>query len=137
MVISELRLIKRCAEFRPREEIKSIPHGTRGIYVLLRRRPRLKMYDVVYVGMTNKGMRGRLHSHTRSKRKKKMWTHFSAFEVWDNIREEEVEELEGLFRHIYRKDTRANRLNRQKAFKKLRRVRENNLEKWEQKKRQK
>ena len=34
---SELRLIKRCAEFRPRDEVKLVPHNTRGIYVLLER----------------------------------------------------------------------------------------------------
>jgi hypothetical protein len=33
-----------------------------------------------------------------------------------------VTELEGLFRHIYRKDTKANRLNEQKGFKKIKTV---------------
>ena len=42
--------------------------------------------------------------------------------VWDNIREEEILELEGLFRHIYRKDARANKLNKQRGFAKLKRV---------------
>lgn len=42
---------------------------------------------------------------------------------WDNIREEEIRELEGIFRHIYRKDTRANKLNTQRSFKKLTQVR--------------
>jgi hypothetical protein len=76
------------------------------------------------------GIAGRLRSHARSERKKELWTHFSVFEVWDNITETEVAELEGLFRHIYRKDTRANRVNRQRSFKKLRTVRENQLRKW-------
>ena len=61
-------------------------------------------YDVVYVGMATQGIRGRLESHV--KRKGDLWTHFSAFEVWDNIRDEEIVELEGLFRHLYRKDSR-------------------------------
>ena len=80
--------------------------------------------DVVYVGMAGgevkSGIGGRLRSHKR--KKGKAWTHFSAFEVWDNIREDEVRELEGIFRHIYRKDSRAGKLNKQKAFNKLRHV---------------
>ncbi|GAI55889.1 unnamed protein product, partial [marine sediment metagenome] len=72
-------------------------------------------------GTKTASIRGRLRVHRR--KKGKLWTHFSAFEVWDNVGEEEVKELEGLFRHIYRKDTRANKLNRQRAFKKLSKVR--------------
>jgi hypothetical protein len=41
------------------------------------------------------------------------------FEVWDNVRDEEVVELEGLFRHNYRRDTRAGRLNIQGTSKTL------------------
>ncbi len=59
-----------------------------------------------------------------------LWSHFSVFEVWDNIREEEIRELEGILRHIYRKDARANRLAVQKSFKKLTRVRVKRLEEW-------
>ncbi len=124
MAVSELRLIKRCAEHIPQSDIKSIPAYTRGIYVLFKKHHGLDKYDVVYVGMAggNKTacIRGRLRVHKR--RKGKLWTHFSAFEVWDNIREEEIRELEGLFRHIYRKDTNANKLNQQRAYKKLLKV---------------
>jgi len=85
----------------------------------------LDKYDVVYIGMAagekTASIRGRLRVHQR--RKGKLWTHFSAYEVWDNIREDEIQELEGLFRHIYRKDTKANSLNQQRAFKKLINVR--------------
>ena len=42
---------------------------------------------------------------------------FSIFEIWDNIREDEIKELEGLFREIYKKDSSANKLNKQKGFK--------------------
>jgi hypothetical protein len=76
------------------------------------------------------GIRGRLLSHQRSKRKGTLWSHFSAFEVWDNIRNEEVAELEGLFRFIYRNDSEANALNSQKGFKRASRVRQNDLGKW-------
>lgn len=129
---SELRLVKRIAEFIPKDRAKLLPRMLRGIYVLYKQRPnggRLK-YDVQYVGMATAGMRSRLLSHTRSKRKGKLWTHFSAYEVWDNIRDEEVVELEGLFRHIYRKDSAASSLNIQKGFKKAKRVRQNDLSKW-------
>ena len=54
-----------------------------------------------------------------------LWTHFSVFEVWDKY-----PELEGLFRHIYRKDSTASRLNIQRGFKKARRVQQNDLRKW-------
>ncbi len=130
---SALRLVKRSAEFRPKEQVRLLPRRLRGIYVLYmerRERSRLK-YDVQYVGMaTRGGLQGRLTSHAKSKRKGKLWTHFSAFEVWDNVRNEEVAELEGLFRHIYRKDSAASRLNIQRGFKKAQGVRQNNLRKW-------
>ena len=74
------------------------------------------------------GIRSRLKSHAKSQTK--VWSHFSIFKVWENIREDEVEELEGLFREIYRKDKRANRFNKQKKFKKMQMVREDNLGKW-------
>jgi hypothetical protein len=133
---SELRLVRRSAEFIPKPEVKHLPRRLRGIYVLYRQR-RIQgrdKYDVLYVGMAaagrRGGLRGRLISHARSKRKGKLWSHFSAFEVWDNVRDEEVAELEGLFRHIYRKDSAANTLNLQKGFKKAKRVRQNDLTKW-------
>lgn len=132
MPASELRLIKRCAEFRPRDEVNLVPLNTRGIYVLLGEKQGGK-FEVVYVGMAggqNAGARGRMMSHSRSKTKGKLWTHFSLFEVWDNITQAEVAELEGLFRHIYRKDSRANRINKQRSFKKLKKVKFNKLKNW-------
>ena len=131
---SELRLIQRCAEYVAKDEVKSLPRRLRGLYVLYRRRHRrgMEKYDVVYVGMARAGrrggIRGRLSSHF--KRKGDLWTHFSAFVVWDNIRDDEVAELEGLFRHIYRKDSRANRLNIQRGFKRVIKTRENDLTLW-------
>jgi hypothetical protein len=132
MPASNLRLIKRYAEFCPKDSFVKVPLDTRGIYALMNEIVRLgkKKYDVVYIGMTNSGVRGRLRSHRNSKRKGKLWTHFSVFEVWDNITEAEIAELEGLFRHIYRKDTQANRVNRQRNFKKLRPLRNNKLLTW-------
>ena len=120
---SPLRLIKRSSEYIRLEDINNIPRGLRGIYVLYNRRPKLKAYDVVYVGMTfggKGGIRRRLKGHRR--KKIGLWTHCSIFEVWDNIRDDEIIELEGLFRHIYKMDSRANKLNKQRGFKKLKMV---------------
>lgn len=126
MAVSQLKLIKHCVEFVPKDEVKNVPRRTRGVYVLFKYRPRLDKYDVVYIGMAGgekkAGIGGRLATHKR--KKGDLWTHFSIFEVWDNIREDEVRELEGIFRHIYRRDNRANRLNVQRSFKKLSRVRQ-------------
>ena len=82
-------------------------------------------YDVVYIGMARggkSGIKNRLSAH--EKRIGDKWTHFSLFEVWPNVGQAEVEELEGLFRHVFRRDTKANRLAVQKGFQKLRSVRQ-------------
>jgi hypothetical protein len=120
---SALYFVKKCAQWQEKAACNLLPRGIRGIYALLHRRGRSETYDVVYIGMAARrgGIRSRLRRHLRSKSKE--WTHFSLFEVWDNIREETIDELEGLFREIYRKDERANRFNRQKRFKKLRLIR--------------
>jgi hypothetical protein len=68
------------------------------------------------------GIKYRLRSHRR--KKAAAWTHFSIYEVWDNITESEVEELEGLFRHIYRRDPRANKFNQQRSFRKMKTIRQ-------------
>jgi hypothetical protein len=73
----------------------------RGVYVLYMKRNvhGREKFDVQYVGMATagkrRGLRGRLESHAKSKRKGKLWTHFSIYQVWENIRSEEVAELEG------------------------------------------
>jgi len=125
MAISELRLIKHCLEFRNKEDVYKLRRRIRGIYALFKYRPKLDKYDVVYIGMAGgekkAGIGGRLRSHIRKKPKE--WTHFSAFEVWDNIREQEVRELEGILRHVYRKDSHANKIGIQKSFKKLTKIR--------------
>jgi hypothetical protein len=124
MPVSELRLIKHCVEFENKKDVSNIPRRTRGIYVLFKYRPKLDKYDVVYIGMAGgekkAGIGGRLRAHAKNKPGE--WTHFSAFEVWDNIREEEVRELEGILRHVYRKDSHANKLGIQKSFKKLTKI---------------
>lgn len=127
---SPMRLIKRFTEFIPQEEVNTVPAKRRGLYVLYRfkREQGKAWYDVVYVGMTTSGIKGRLRSHRKTKGES--WTHFSAFEVWDNIRDDEIVELEGLIRHFYRKDTKANMLNVQKKYRMLSGVRSRNLDEW-------
>jgi hypothetical protein len=124
MPVAPLRLIRRCFEFAPQDEYLIVPPATRGIYVLYRRRrsPRGssqtgRRFDVVYIGLADVSVRRRLRAHIR--RKGSEWTHFSVFEVWDNIRQDEIAELEGLLRHIYRFDFHANRLNLAKGYNKL------------------
>lgn len=93
----------------------------RGIYVLYKQRPTSRRFDVVYVGMAADGsIRGRSRSH-RTK-KKDLWTHCSVFEVWDNITSAQVKELEGIFRHIYRRDSRAAELNIQRSFGRMKKL---------------
>lgn len=98
--------------------------------MLYRRRKKagVEHYDVVYVGMARTGIRARLLMHARTKQRE--WTHFSAFEVWDNVRDDEIAELEGLLRHLYRRDSKANRLNKQRKYQKLRKVRQDDLAAW-------
>jgi len=126
------RLIKRSAEYLPVEEVLKIPRGIRGIYVLYSHKPKTNKYDVVYVGMTTAGEGGGIRRRLRSHkvRKSGLWSHCSIFEVWDNIRDDEIVELEGLFRHIYHHDSKANSLNVQRRFKKLIQVRDPDIENW-------
>jgi len=129
---SELRLIKNALEYLPNTEISTVPRGTRGIYVLYKRRGKARAdahhYDLVYVGLASRSIASRLRSHKRTKGG--LWTHFSCFEVWDNISDEEIAELEGLFRHLYRYDSRSNALNKQKGYKKLGEVRRRTESVW-------
>ncbi len=130
---SLLRLIEKCAEFISKDRLNEVLPGLRGISVLYRHDVETDKYNVLYVGMASfgrGGVRDRLFKHARSKRKGHLWTHFSIFKVWNNIRDEEVAELEGLFRHIYRKDARANSLNIQRGHKNLKKLQQNRLREW-------
>lgn len=112
-------LIQYSIEREAKESVKQIPFGVnlRGIYALFKKRG--ENYDVVYIGMSTKDLRGRLLSHVNNKK----WTHFSMFKVWPNITDEEIQELEGLFLHIYSKDSRALIANELRSKKILRKIR--------------
>jgi len=124
-----VRFIKRYEELVPKEEIQNIPAGCRGIYALLNKKR--NHFNVVYMGMSTTGMKGRIMRHATRKSKKNLWSHFSIFEAYDNIPDDEIKELEGLFRVVYRKDERANILNKQRKFKGFRQ-KKTKLTKWEQ-----
>jgi hypothetical protein len=120
---SDCYLFKNCFEHWPVEDIDKVPKYIRGIYVLFTKGGE-QQYSVVYIGMARgekSGVKSRLRMHRKQKADK--WTHFSVFEVWDNITQEQVEELEGLFRHVYRRDPVANKLAIQRSYKPLIRLR--------------
>jgi len=108
-------------EYLPQADLNLVPKGTRGIYVLYKQKGRVNAsahhFDFIYIGMASESIRSRLKRHRISKGK--LWSHFSYFEVWDNISDQEIAELEGLFRHLYRFDSKANALNAQRGYKKL------------------
>lgn len=120
---SHMHLIKAALEYRHKDEIDELPFSLRGIYALYKKRG--KSYDLVYIGMSGKGASGKIRKRLFSHKRKKAddWTHFSYYEVWDNITDTEIQELEGLFRQLYRFDTRTNTLNIQQTHKPLVQVR--------------
>jgi hypothetical protein len=136
MAQSALRFIRRSGEYLNRQEIPHLKKGLRGIYVLYDKCG-TDRYDVRYVGMSagnRLAIKGRLRSHEKSKRKGKKWSHFSVFQVWDNVTDQEIAELEGFARHIYRKDKIASGLNIRRGYKKLGSksgVRNNNIRNWD------
>src|ERR1700676_4133326 len=129
-VVSPLRLVKWCTQWQAKKDLAKVPIGVRGVYSLHDKKS--QHYDVVYVGMSasGQGIKRRIRSHSNSRRKGSEWTHFSMFVVWENIREEEIRELEALLREIYWKDSTANRLAKQKGSKRMREVRKQSPAKW-------
>lgn len=106
-----LRLVKRWRRYTPKAQWASIPSMTRGFYVLYER-GRGKRFDVCYIGIAGTGRRAGIRSRIRSHvAKKPGWTHFSFFEVHDNISAGEIRELEALLLQIFRHDPRIKLLN--------------------------
>jgi hypothetical protein len=117
-----MRLIKSALEYRKISEIKKVPNGVRGIYCLYKKRG--KSYALVYVGMSgvNGRVAARLRKHAKSVNKD--WSHFSYYEVWDNITDVEIAELEGLFLQLSRFDKNTNLSNAQNTHKPLLKLRQ-------------
>jgi hypothetical protein len=133
MASNELRFIRHSAEFCPKTDIRKIPKGTRGIYALLCKVKGEDKFRVVYIGMARNGVSGRLRAHNRSTRKNELWTHFSVYSVWPNITDDEIVELEGILRHIFRKDPDANVIAIQRGFKRLKRTQDDKFERKDEK----
>ena len=130
-----LRLIKRCRLYVPRGEWR-IPHITRGIYVLYckkRGSVKQKIFEVFYIGVggvskkAKSGISARIKSHHKTKEE---WTHYSFFEVHDNVSREEILELEGLFLRIFRHDPRVRLDNKQLGSSILRRLSKDSSPAW-------
>jgi hypothetical protein len=119
-----LRIVKRWKRYRPKDEIHRVPRDTRGFYVLYSK-GRGERYEVRYIGVSGLGKGGRVHRRLRSHRRKKDdWTHFSLFEVHDNITAAEIRELEAMLLEIFHHDPRiglANVRTGSRAFSRLRR----------------
>jgi hypothetical protein len=115
MPVSPSYLFKNSLEYVPSSDIRrSVPADVRGVYVLYDFSDGKHM-NVVYVGMS-RGEKytigNRLLRHKTNKNN--LWTHFSVYEVWDNITSAQVEELEGFFRHVFARDAVANKLAKQR-----------------------
>jgi hypothetical protein len=116
-----LRLIKTWRRYWLKDRVRDVPRGTRGFYVLYeevrQKGRRLTSAKATYIGIAGKGgIRGRLESHVRHKRN---WTHFSYFEVHDNISAEEIRELEALLLQVFRHDPRIRLSNVQTGSRKF------------------
>jgi hypothetical protein len=98
--------------------------------VLYRQKPP-EQVEVAYIGvagignLTRGGIRSRLRSHVK---RKPGWTHFSFFEVHDNVTGDEIRELEALLLSIFRHDRRIQLSNKQAGSKKLYQLR--NAKQW-------
>jgi hypothetical protein len=131
---SPLRIIKRWRRYEKRGDWTYLPPLTRGLYVLYKEQnhsisKKLKNKDkiahVVYIGVAgfgkNNGIGGRLRSHHSDY--KKDWTHYSFFEVHDNISSEEIRELETFLLAIFCHDPRIELSNRTHGSQRLRNLR--------------
>jgi hypothetical protein len=121
MPTAPMNFFKTCEEYLSKDSIMEIPKRIRGIYVLFKKKG-LK-FNVIYIGLSKTGIRRKINSHYKSKKKSPHWSHYSYFEVHDNISSQEIIELEGLLRHIYRKDSHANIFNAQRSHKEFRKIR--------------
>lgn len=136
---SLLRLVKRWRSYEPRGDWESVPPKTRGFYVLYRKgRNAEKHYEVVYIGVAGlgkkirRGIGGRLRTHDRGTKK---WSHYSFYEVHDNVTREDIRELESLLLGIFKHDPRIRLENVQRGSRALYKLRRSKF--WPENKRPK
>ena len=116
-----LRTIKRWRRYEPRDSWRKVPKDTRGLYVLYRK-GRTSAFEVSYIGVAGLGptggggIRSRLKSHDA---RKPGWTHYSLFEVHDNVTRDDIRELEALLLGIFRHDSRIQLSNKQVGSRKF------------------
>lgn len=123
---SPLRIVKRWRRYEPRGDWRFVLPVTRGVYILysLKR----GQYRVVYIGVAGlsktakSGIASRLRSHDKNRKK---WSHYSFFEVHDNISHDEIRELENFLLSIFRHDDRIALENKQKSSKAFMKLRQN------------
>lgn len=125
---SLLNLIKRWKRYEPRQSWQHIPPYTRGLYVLytcVGKEHRVFYIGVAGIGATGGGgIRSRIKRHDLKFSKGK-WSHYSYFEVHDNVGRAEIRELESLLLTIFRFDARIKLANKHKGsrpFTQLRRA---------------
>ncbi len=131
---SALRLIKRWRRYERRGQWAFLRPVTRGVHVLYKdgltdsSGSRKKDFRVVYIGVAGvakkatRGIGARLRHHDKTW-KKSAWTHYSFFEVHDNVSREELLELESLFLAVFRHDSRIPIENQQRSSTRLARLR--------------
>jgi len=132
-------MFKRCRLYEEKSESRYLFPKQRGIYALYKevtgkgkvtskKAKREKLYQITYVGVggigekQGQGMEGRIKNHRSGPKKKEDWTHYSIFEVHDNISPEEIRELEWLILIMFGKDDRGvigNIQNGSKIFERL------------------
>jgi len=126
---SLLKIVKRWRRYELRGDWSGIPPKTRGFYVLYKKqqKAREEKFDVVYIGVAGlgkgvrSGIKGRLKRHNN---RKEGWTHYSFFEVHDNVTREDIRELESLLLSIFRHDSRVRLQNIQKSSRILYKLRQ-------------
>jgi hypothetical protein len=123
-----LRIVKRWKRYEPREKYRDVPPMTRGFYVLYEKSG--SQYAVRYVGIGGLGNKSAIASRIKSHHKRKPgWTHFSYFEVHDNISADEIREMEQLLLAIFADDSRIRLTNIQKGSRNFREARKPGM--WE------
>jgi hypothetical protein len=129
MESEEQAFIRRYDEFVKKDRRNKVPIDAKGIYALLKKK-RDGKFDVVYVGVSVSGIRDRLRQHARNHGRNGRWDYFSVFDVQPYVSSLTIEQLETLWKHIYRKSIKTNSLNIEQGLKNLI-VKRTPIEEWD------